>query len=56
VLGREQAELTGTEVMRRELDQAASLATLAPVWADLTRVASTRRDEAAIRALLPPGD
>jgi hypothetical protein len=53
VLAREQADITGTEVMRRELDRAASLATLAPVWADLTRVCATRRHEAAIRALLP---
>jgi hypothetical protein len=56
VLDREQGDLTGTEVMRRELDHAASLATLAPVWADVTRACSTRRHEAAIRALLPPGD
>jgi conjugative relaxase-like TrwC/TraI family protein len=56
VVGREQGELTGTEVMRRELDQAASLTTLAPVWTDLTRAAATRRHEAAIGALLPAGD
>jgi conjugative relaxase-like TrwC/TraI family protein len=56
VVGREQGEPTGTEVMRRELDRAVSLATLAPVWADLTRASATRRHEAALRALLPPGD
>jgi conjugative relaxase-like TrwC/TraI family protein len=56
VLGRERGELTATEAMRRELDQAASLATLAPVWADLTRAAATCRYEATIQALLPLGD
>jgi hypothetical protein len=56
VLDREQGDLTGTEVMRRELDRAASLATLAPLWADLTRVCATRRHETAIQALLSPGD
>lgn len=48
--------MTGTEVMRRELDLAASLATLARVWTDLTRACSTRRHEVAIRALLPQGE
>jgi len=56
VLDREQGDMTGTEVMRRELDLAASLATLAPVWTDLTRACSTRRHEVAIRALLPQGE
>ena len=42
--------------MRRELDRGASLVTLAPVWADLTRGYAARRHEAAIRELLPPGD
>jgi len=56
VLDREQGDLTGTEMMRSELDRAASLATLAPVWADLTRASATRRHEAAISAVLPPGD
>jgi hypothetical protein len=56
VLDREHCDLTGTEVMRRELDRAASLATQAPVWTDLTRAYATGRHEAAIRALLPPED
>jgi hypothetical protein len=29
--------------MHRELDRAASLATMAPVWADITRTHATRR-------------
>jgi hypothetical protein len=56
VLYRELGDLTATEMIRNELGQAASLATVAPVWADLTRAATTRRYEAAIRALLPPGE
>src|SRR5215472_6749802 len=42
--------------MRRELDRAASLASLAPVWADVTRAYAAGRDEASIRALLALGD
>ena len=56
VLDREQGDLTGTEVMRRELDRAASLATLAPVWADLTRAYATPRYEETIRSQLPAGE
>ncbi|MGH3157685.1 MAG: AAA family ATPase, partial [Streptosporangiaceae bacterium] len=56
VLKREQAERTATETMRRELDSATSLATLAPIWADITRTHATRRYETALRSLLPPAD
>lgn len=42
--------------MRRELDSATSLATLAPIWAEITRTHSTRRYEDALRPLLPPAD
>jgi hypothetical protein len=52
VLGREQAERTATETMRRELDRAASLATLAPMWADVTRAACVRRYEQVIQSLM----
>jgi len=52
VLGREQAERTATETMRQELERAASLATLAPMWVDVTRAHATRRYENAVRSLL----
>jgi AAA domain len=53
VLEREQAEATATETMRHELEQAASLATLAPMWADVTRTHATRQYEHTIRSRLP---
>ncbi len=56
VLGREQAERTATETMRRELDRVASLAALAPMWADVTRAACVRRCEQVIRSLMTADD
>ena len=56
VLEREQNEWTATETMRRELERAASLATLAPMWAEVTRAHATRRYENTIRSLLAPGE
>jgi hypothetical protein len=56
VLQREQAERTATETMRRELERATSLATLAPIWADVTRTHATRQYESALRPLLTPGE
>ena len=52
VLERQQTARTATETMRRELERAASLATLAPIWADVTRAHATRRYEKTIRSLL----
>ena len=52
VLEREQNERTATETMRQELERAASLATLAPMWADVTRTHATRRYEQMVRSLL----
>lgn len=52
VLERPQHEPTATETMRQELERAASLATLAPMWADMTRSHATRRYESVIRSLL----
>jgi conjugative relaxase-like TrwC/TraI family protein len=54
VLEREQNDRTATEMMRQELDRAGSLATLAPMWADVTRAHATRRYERTIRSLLAP--
>jgi AAA domain len=56
VLEREQAERTATETMRHELERAASLATLASMWADVTRAHATRRYEGTVRTLLTPGE
>ncbi len=56
VLGREQAERTATETMRRELDRAASLATLAPMWADVIRAHAARRYDQAVRSLVSDTD
>ena len=53
VLEREQAERTATETMRNELDKAQSLATLAPIWADLTRTHAASRYDTTLRSLLP---
>ena len=53
ILEREQGERTATEIMRHELEQAASLATLAPIWADVTRTQATRHYEAVLQSLLP---
>jgi hypothetical protein len=38
--------------MRQESERAASLATLAPMWADVTRMHATRQYEKVIRSLL----
>ena len=49
----EQGEQTATATMRQELERAASLATLAPIWADVTRTHATRQYEATLQSLLP---
>ena len=56
VLEREQAERSATETMRQELEHAASLATLAPIWADVTRTHATRQYERTLRSLLRPAE
>jgi len=53
VLEREQGERTATKTMRQELDRAASLATLAPTWADVTRTHAVRQYETTLQSLLP---
>jgi hypothetical protein len=53
VLEREQAEWTATETMRLELERSASLATLSPIWADVTRTHAARRYETVLRGLVP---
>ncbi len=53
VLEREQGERTATETMRQELERAASLATLVPVWADVIRAHAARRYEATLQSLVP---
>jgi conjugative relaxase-like TrwC/TraI family protein len=52
ILKREQAERSATETMRQELEQAASLATLAPIWMDVTRAHAVRQYERTLRSLL----
>jgi hypothetical protein len=54
VLERAQSAQSATETMRHEQDRAASLATLAPIWADVTRAHAGRRYENTIQSLLPP--
>jgi conjugative relaxase-like TrwC/TraI family protein len=56
VLEREQADLSATETMRRELDKAASLAALAPIWAEVTRTHATRRYDSLVQSLLPAAE
>ncbi|MGI8449307.1 MAG: hypothetical protein ACR2MP_19440, partial [Streptosporangiaceae bacterium] len=53
ILEREQGERTATETMRQELERAASLATLAPIWADVTHTHATPRYEATLQSMLP---
>ncbi len=53
ILDREQGELAASEVVRRELEDASSLATLAAAWIDVTRTFATRGYESVIRSLLP---
>ena len=56
VLERQQSARTATESVRRELDRAASLATLSSAWADVTRAHATRQYEMTIRSLLAAED
>ena len=56
VLERQQAERTATETMRHELERATSLATLAPIWTDVTRTHATRQYETTLRSLLEAGE
>jgi conjugative relaxase-like TrwC/TraI family protein len=56
VLERQQAGRTAIETIRQELERAASLATLAPMWAEVTRTNATRRYEKTIRSLLAAED
>ena len=51
-LRRRQADRTATAAMRDELEHEASLATLAPMWADVTRAHATRHYEGTLRSLL----
>ena len=53
ILEREQGERTATETMRQELERGASLATLSPIWADVTRAHATRQHEATLQSMLP---
>jgi hypothetical protein len=56
VLEREQSDRAAIETMRQELERAASLATLAPMWADMTRAHATRQYENTLRGLLTADD
>ena len=56
VLERQQAERTATETMRHELERATSLATLAPIWTDVTRTHASRQYESTLRSLLLAGE
>lgn len=56
ILAREQAERSATEVLRQELDDAASLATLAPIWTDVSRTFAVRAYENVIWSLLSAAD
>ncbi|HUK70716.1 MAG TPA: hypothetical protein VLW50_18490, partial [Streptosporangiaceae bacterium] len=56
VLERQQTERSATGTMRQELERAASLATLAPMWADVTRAHATRRYEYTVQSLLAAGE
>ena len=55
-LERQQNEVTATQVMRQELERASSLATLAPMWAEVTRAHATRRYENIVWSLLAAGE
>lgn len=44
------------EVLRREQEQAVSLAALAPVWVDVTRAYATRAYERVLESLLAAGE
>jgi hypothetical protein len=56
VLEREQSERAATETMRQELERAASLATLAPIWVDVTRTHAVQRHERTLRTMLGPAE
>ncbi len=56
VLERQQTEQSATETMRQELERAAGLATLAPMWADVTRAHAARRYENTMQSLLAAGE
>jgi conjugative relaxase-like TrwC/TraI family protein len=56
VLERQQAERTATETMRHELERATSLATLAPIWTDVTRTHASRQYESTLQSLLQAGE
>jgi len=56
VLDRQQTGRSATGTMRQELERAASLATLAPMWADVTRAHATRRYEYTVQSLLAAGE
>jgi conjugative relaxase-like TrwC/TraI family protein len=56
VLDRPQADRSAIETMRQELESAASLATLAPIWTDVTREHATRRYQSKLKSLLAPGE
>ena len=56
VLEQEQSKQAATETMRKELERAASLATLAPVWTDVTRAHAVRQYERTLRSLLGPAE
>src|SRR5207245_5212678 len=56
VLEREQSERAATETMRQELERAASLATLAPIWVDVTRTHAVQRYERTLRTMLGPAE
>jgi conjugative relaxase-like TrwC/TraI family protein len=54
VMGHQRHETSATGTLRQELEQAASLATLAPIWAELTRAHATRGYEDTIASVLGP--
>ena len=49
---REQAQRTAIQTMRQEQEQSASLATLTPIWADVTRAHATSQYETTLQSLL----
>ena len=51
-LEREQAVQSATATTRQQLERAASLATLAPMWADVTRAHATRQYEQIVASVL----
>jgi hypothetical protein len=51
-LEREQAQRTALQTMRQELERSASLATLTPIWTDITHAHATRQYETTLQSLL----